>query len=168
MFREINPTTKYIIHSLVAQNQGTSPEVVTTDGKSQSKPSTFNNEKSDPPKAAENNKKMDDMQPALALKETVEKFQILVNNDPESCESKDDATAATDPLTDDDYTNYDDEYAIHYDRIERDRTTTIKYGPKILKKEREDLIKTSDLPSMIKYKPCDHAVEDDQELLNES
>ena len=74
------------------------------------------------------------MYPTLTLETTAEKFRILDNNNPASCESEDDAVAATDPLTHDDCTESDDECNIYCSRTECDNTVAIKSKLTTLKK----------------------------------
>ena len=100
--REIDPTTKR--HNPLARStaQEASPKVVTANDQCRLKLENSNYKKEALTKVAVCEKKMDVTRPILALKETAEKRKILDNNDAESCESEDNATAATNLLTDDD------------------------------------------------------------------
>ena len=61
---------------------------------------------------------MDDTSPAITLKTTTEKFKVLNDSNHVSNESENDASEATDPLTDGDWYDSDDEYAEYCDKTE--------------------------------------------------
>ena len=69
---------------------------------------------------------------------------MLDSSNPTSYESEQYSLAATDPLTDDYYSDSDEEFSSHHDRAEHDNSVTIKSKPKMIKKEKEDLIETNE------------------------
>ena len=111
---------------------------------------------------------MDNTYPTFTLKTTSEKFKVLENNNPIIYDSEDDASVSTNPLTDDDCTDSDDQCIGYCDSIECDNSATIKSKPAMLKNELKDLIETQKLPDMVKDSFCDASAEDDQELFNEA
>ena len=133
---------------------------------SQSILSKSKNQDKESPNLAEIKIKMDIACPNLMLKTTADKHEMHDENYPASYDWEDEATAVTDPLTEDDNFNSNDEKMSYQDSEDCGSPTTINYIPTMLKKEWEHMFESNKLPTMVKDRLCNHIAEYYQELLD--